>query len=132
MNLPLGQGALLRWRASAGECDMNERSSDALTAPAVARNREPILTILRKVLPKHGTVLEIASGTGEHAVYFAAALPSLIWQASDGDPLALKSIAAHRALAALSNLLAPIKLDVEAPSWPVTRAEAVVCINMIH
>src|SRR5829696_6570501 len=132
MNLPLGQGALLRWRASAGECDMNERSSDALIAPAVARNRDPILAVLRQVLPKHGTVLEIASGSGEHAVYFGAGLPDLIWQPSDIDPLALKSIAAHRASVGLPNLLRPIELDVEAAAWPIKRADAVVCINMLH
>jgi SAM-dependent methyltransferase len=101
-------------------------------APAVARNRDPILAVLRQVLPKHGTVLEIASGSGEHAVYFAAGLPNLTWQPSDVDPLALKSIAAYRASAGLPNLLAPVGLDVEAPSWPITRADALVCINMIH
>ena len=111
---------------------MIERPSNALIAPAVARNRDAIFAALRKVLPKQGTVLEIASGSGEHAVYFAAGLPTLTWQPSDIDRHSLKSISAHRALAALPNLLAPIKLDVEAPSWPVTRADAVVCINMIH
>jgi hypothetical protein len=112
--------------------DMNKRSPDALVAPAAARNREPILSVLREVLPKHGMVLEIASGSGEHAAHFAAGLPNLIWQPSDVDPLALKSIAAYRASALLPNLLAPVKLDVQAPSWPITRADAVVCINMIH
>ena len=111
---------------------MNDRLSDALIAPAVARNREPILSVLRQILPKHGTVLEIASGTGQHAVHFAAGLPNLTWQPSDVGMHALKSISAHRALAALPNLLAPIELEVEAPSWPVTRADAAVCINMIH
>ena len=67
---------------------MNDRSSDALIAPAVARNREPILAVLRQVLPTEGIVLEIASGSGEHAVYFAAGLPNLMWQPSDVDSLA--------------------------------------------
>jgi hypothetical protein len=111
---------------------MSTRSPDALMAPAVARNRGPILAVLREVLPKHGTVLEIASGSGEHAVHFAAGLLNLSWQPSEADPLALKSIAAYRASAALPNILAPLQLDVEAASWPVSQADAVVCINMIH
>lgn len=101
-------------------------------APAVARNRDPILAVLRRVLPAHGTVLEIASGTGEHAACFAGHFPHLIWQPSDIDPRALASIAAHRAAAALPNLREPVALDVTAASWTVTEADAVVCINMIH
>jgi SAM-dependent methyltransferase len=104
----------------------------ALTAPAVARNREPILAVLRRVLPARGTVLEIASGSGEHAVHFAAALPHLTWQPADIDPDALRSIAAYRAAARLQNLLPPLALDAASPDWPVTRADAVVSINMIH
>jgi SAM-dependent methyltransferase len=111
---------------------MNEYSSDALIAPAVARNREPILSVLRHVLPKHGTVLEIASGSGEHAVHFAAALSNLTWQPTDIEPVALKSISAHRASAALPNVLPPLQLDVEGASWPISRTDAVVCINMLH
>jgi SAM-dependent methyltransferase len=114
------------------KCGMNERSPGALVAPAVARNRDPILSVLRHVLPEHGTVLEIGSGSGEHAVYFAAGLPRLSWQPSDVDPLALKSISAHRASAALPNLLPPVELNVEATAWPITRVDAVVCINMLH
>jgi len=106
--------------------------SDALTAPAVARNRDPILAVLRQVLPRSGTVLEIASGTGEHAVHFAAALPNLTWQPTDLDAVMLRSISAHRALAELPNLLPSLDLDVEAPSWSITHADAVVCINMLH
>jgi len=102
-----------------------------LHAPAVARNRDPILAVLRRVLPARG-VLEIASGTGEHAVHFAAALPNLTWQPTDCDPDALRSISAHRAAAQLPNLLAPLALKVTASTWPVTHADAVVCINMIH
>jgi SAM-dependent methyltransferase len=104
----------------------------ALTAPAVARNREPILAVLRRVLAPAGTILEIASGTGEHAVHFAAALPGVTWQPSDSDPDALRSIAAHRESAGLPNLFAPLELDVTAPAWPVDTADAVVSINMIH
>jgi SAM-dependent methyltransferase len=108
------------------------RIEGALASPAVARNRDPILAVLRRVLPARGTVLEIASGTGEHAVHFAAGLPHLTWQPTDPDTDALASIAAHRASAQLPNLLAPLVLDACAPTWPVTRADAVVAINMIH
>jgi hypothetical protein len=104
----------------------------ALTAPAVARNREPILAILRRALPAQGVVLEIASGTGEHAVHFAAALPHLTWQPTDADTDALRSISAHRTSAQLPNLLSPLVLDAASPVWPVMHADAVVAINMIH
>jgi len=105
---------------------------NALTAPAVARNRDPILAVLRDVLPAAGTVLEIASGTGEHAVHFAAALPHLTWQPTDPDSQSRGSIAAHAAQTTLANLLPPLELDASAPVWPVARADAVVSINMIH
>jgi hypothetical protein len=101
-------------------------------APAVARNRDPILAVLRRVLPERGSVLEAASGSGEHAAYFAAALAGLAWQPSDPDPEARASIAAHRTRAGLPNLLLPLALDVAAADWPVGRADAVVAINMIH
>ncbi len=104
----------------------------AQRAPAAARNRDPILAVLRRVLPARGTVLEIASGTGEHAVHFAAALPDLTWQPTDRDSDALRSIAAHRKSARLRNLLSPIELDASAPVWPLVHADAVVAINMIH
>ena len=103
-------------------------------APATARNRAPILEVLRRVLPAEGVVLELASGTGEHAVHFAAALPGLTWQPSDPSPEARASIAAWRAEAALPNLRPPLPLDVVAP-WPlddVAPLAAIVCINMIH
>src|ERR671921_533883 len=93
-------------------------SQGALTSPSVVRNRDPILAVLHRVLPPAGTVLEIAGGTGEHAVYFAAALPHLTWQPSGQDEQALRNIAAHRALSELPNLLAPLSLDAAAPEWP--------------
>jgi hypothetical protein len=111
---------------------MTASFGNALTAPAVARNRDPILAVLRDVLPAAGTVLEIASGTGEHAVHFAAALPHLVWQPTDPDAQARGSIAAHAARAGLANLRPPLELDASAPTWPVTRADALVSINMIH
>lgn len=105
---------------------------DALTAPAVARNRDAILGVLARTLPAAGTVLEIASGSGEHAVHFARALPHLIWQPSDPEPVALRSILAHGREAALPNLREPLVLDAALPDWPARHAEAIVCINMIH
>ena len=100
-------------------------------APATARNREPIREVLARHLPAAGLVLEIASGTGEHAVHMAAAFPALRWQPSDASPDALASIEAWRREAGLPNLLAPVALDVAAP-WPVSAADAIVCINMVH
>jgi SAM-dependent methyltransferase len=102
------------------------------SAPHVARNAEPIEAVLRGVLPERGLVLEIASGTGEHALHFAHAFPQLRWQPSDPDPAALASIEAWRAGAELPNLLSPIALDACAQEWPVQRADAVVAINMVH
>lgn len=108
--------------------------SEARHAPAAARNREPILEVLRRVLPREGRVLEIASGTGEHAVFFAAALPDLVWIPTDADPNALPSIAAHRDLAAAPNVEPPRLLDTQEP-WPLEPDEkiaALVAINVIH
>jgi SAM-dependent methyltransferase len=102
-------------------------------APSTARNRGPILEVLRPRLPAEGLVLEVAAGAGEHAVHLAAALPGLQWRPTDPDPEALASIAAWREHAGLANLLAPLRLDAAEPeTWPVDRAEAVVNINMIH
>ncbi len=101
-------------------------------APATLRNREAIADVLRSILPPSGTVLEIASGTGEHAVYLAQQYPALTWQPSDPDVDALASIAAWRAEAATPNLLAPLQVDAAASSWPVAAADAVLCINMVH
>lgn len=84
------------------------------------------------MLPAHGTVLEISSGTGEHATFFAASLPALIWQPSDPDPASRASIAAWTAALAVPNVLPPLDLDARAPLWPLETADAVICINMIH
>lgn len=101
-------------------------------APATMRNREPIREVLARELPARGTVLEIASGSGEHAVFFARAFPDLAWQPSDADATSLASISAWLAEAQLANLREPIALDVTAPIWPVSHADAIVCINMVH
>jgi SAM-dependent methyltransferase len=98
----------------------------------VTRNREPILDVLRRVLPSRGLVLEIASGSGEHAAYFAKRLPALMWQPTDPDPRARASIAGHRTAADAPNLLPPLWLDAMSDEWPIQRADALVCINMIH
>jgi len=100
-------------------------------APATLRNRDAILAVLRAALPSSGLVLEVASGSGEHAVHFATALPALDWQPSDPDPAALATIEAWRGEAGLPNLRAPILLDAAA-DWPIDRADAMVCINMVH
>lgn len=101
-------------------------------APAVARNKAPITEILARHLPPTGLVLEIASGSGEHALHFAAHFPALNFQPSDPDAAALASIAAWREEARLPNLLPPLMLDVMADAWPIQTADAVLCINMIH
>lgn len=103
-----------------------------LSAPATQRNREPILEVLRRVLPTHGLVLEISSGTGQHAAFFAAALPGITWQPSDPAPAHLQSIEAWRQSSGSSNLLPAVFLDVAVAPWPVQQAAAVVNINMIH
>ncbi|MGA2817096.1 MAG: DUF938 domain-containing protein [Xanthobacteraceae bacterium] len=111
---------------------MSETSEPRLYHAHVARNRGPILDVLRRVLPARGKVLEIASGSGEHAAFFANGLPSVSWQPTDVGASALASIAAFRADAGAANLLAPRRLDVTSPQWPVARADAIVCNNMIH
>lgn len=113
----------------------------ARSSPAALRNRGAIAEVLAEVLQpadlmlragRQPLVLEIASGTGEHVVHFAATFPGLVWQPSDRDPEALASIAAHVRQAGLANVRAPVVLDATASVWPVEAAEAIVCINMIH
>ncbi len=108
-------------------------TSDARSfAPAAARNRDPILAVLRNHLPSRGLVLEIASGTGEHALHFARALPGLEFQPSDPDPAARASIDAWRIAEELHNIRPALALDAAADTWPIAAADAIVCINMIH
>ena len=103
--------------------------------PASQRNAEPIRKQLERILAparaRKGVVLEIAAGSGYHAAQFAGAFPELTWQPTDADAGARENIAAHVAAAGLANLKAPLALDVEAP-WPVARADAILCVNMIH
>lgn len=100
-------------------------------APATINNRDPIVAVLRDALPSHGLALEVASGSGEHAVHFAVSFPDLDWQPTDPDPAALASITAWRAESDLPNLCPPIHLNA-ADGWPVDRADAILCINMVH
>lgn len=107
-------------------------STSKKTAPSVDRNKEPILAVLRRVLPETGQVLEIASGTGQHVAYFASALTRLEWQPSDPDPDMRASIEAWVAEQGLTNLRSPVALDARDADWPVRRVDAVLCINMVH
>jgi SAM-dependent methyltransferase len=111
---------------------MAKASDPRFYYPHVVRNRDPILDVLRRVLPAEGLVLEIASGSGEHASYFAERLPSLSWQPTDSNPQAIASIAAHRTAANAANLLPPLHLDVTSAQWPIEHADVVMCNNMIH
>jgi hypothetical protein len=101
-------------------------------APSSTRNRDPLLQVLKSILPKTGTILEIASGTGEHACYFAPAFGTAIWQPTDTDEIAIASINAHRQADAPANLAPPLHLNVMEPKWHVNAADAVICINMVH
>ncbi|MGE0773581.1 MAG: DUF938 domain-containing protein [Sphingomonadaceae bacterium] len=111
---------------------MSHPPSPLQSAPAALRNREPILEVLRAALPPQGLVLEIASGTGEHVTYFAEALPDLEWQPSDPQADARSSIAAWTEAKPLTNVRAPLALDVHHRPWPVDDVAAIMCINMVH
>lgn len=112
---------------------INEAGAEARRhAPATLRNREAIATVLQQYLPEEGLVLEIASGSGEHIVHFAGAMPQLRWQPSDCEPAALDSIAAWTSESRRGNVEPPLLLDVHQPRWPVSRADAILCINMVH
>ena len=114
-------------------CDWSGQLSDQRRfAPATERNRDAIVEVLQGVLPQRGLVLEVASGSGEHAVHFARAFPKLLWQPSDPDAEALSSIRSWRDSEGAFNLLPPVELDAAAVGWPIASAEAVVCINMVH
>ena len=106
---------------------------ERLTSPATARNRAPILTVLQRVLPANARVLELASGAGEHAIFFASAMPGLTWQPSDPDGEARASIAAWIKAESVKNVLDPVAIDVCADDWGVIAPfDALVAINMIH
>lgn len=102
-------------------------------APAAARNRDPIWSALQPSLPEAGLVLEVASGSGEHAVHFAhRAAPGLVFQPSDPDPEARASIDAWTAATRLANIRPALALDATSETWPIAQADVVLCFNMIH
>ncbi|MFA6207139.1 MAG: DUF938 domain-containing protein [Methylocystis sp.] len=103
-----------------------------LFAPWTARNRGPILDVLRNVLPAKGVALEIASGAGEHVTFFAQHLPGLTFCPSDPNAEARESISAWIASTRLANVDAPLALNVEEFPWPISAADAIICINMTH
>ena len=107
-------------------------AADKRHAPATLRNRDAIAAVLAEWLPATGTVLEVASGSGEHIVHFAATFPALDWQPSDPDPAGLVSIAAWCGEAGLAKIAPPLALDASAGEWPIEYADAILCINMVH
>ena len=111
---------------------MTDQTDARRSSPAVFRNRGPILDILRNVLPAQGVILELASGSGEHINYFAERLTALDWQPSDPSPAARASIAAWKAAERLTNVRPPLDLDASALPWPVSAADAILAINMVH
>lgn len=101
-------------------------------AAATLRNREPILDVLKRVLPEEGLLLEVASGTGEHAAYMAPRLPGLTWQPTDCDATALADIDDAAAASGYDRILPALALDASEPGWPIDAADAIYCCNMIH
>ena len=112
--------------------DLNASDDGRLASPSAERNRKPIAEVLAEVLPQSGLVLEVGSGTGEHAVHFARAMPHLTWQPSEQDAACLRSISAWLAVEAQANVRQPLSLDVTDAQWPIAAADAIICINMIH
>jgi Protein of unknown function (DUF938) len=107
-------------------------TDERLYAPATERNREAILSVLKSVLPTHGKVLEIASGTGEHITFWAPHFPELTWQPSDPDPMHVASIASWMKQLPSANILSPLQLDVMNEAWGIDAVDVILCINMIH
>ncbi len=107
-------------------------TDDRLYRPATQRNKEPILEVLRSVLPERGLLLEVASGSGEHAVFFAGHFPGLEWRPTDPDEASRNSIAAWTASEGVQNVRAPLNLDVTRAQWPIDTADTMLCVNMIH
>lgn len=111
---------------------MSEQTDPRRHAPATLRNRAAILAVLTQEVPQQGVLLEIASGSGEHAAWMAPQLPALLWQPSDFEAEALPSIDAHAADSGAANIRAAVRIDVTQATWPVTAADALLCCNMIH
>ena len=116
-----------------GHANDDLKSADVrLHSPACLRNRDSILEVLKRVLPPSGILLEVASGSGEHAAYMAPKLSPLIWQPSEVEEALRASIGAYVDETASPNLMPPLRLDVYQEVWPLSRADALVCINMLH
>jgi cyclopropane fatty-acyl-phospholipid synthase-like methyltransferase len=114
-------------------CESADLNPDGrIVSPSAERNKAPIAEVLLRVLPAQGNVLEVSSGTGQHVVHFAQAMPHIRWQPTERDAESLKSISSWLGQANCPNVNAPVYLDVHDPVWPVDRVAAVVCINMIH
>jgi tRNA G46 methylase TrmB len=110
-----------------------EKTADGKwSTPSAERNKDPILDVLARVLPRRGVMLEIASGTGQHVVHFAKALPDLTWQPSDPDAELRESIALRVREEQRAKINSPIDLDVTKLPWPLPTADAVVAVNLIH
>jgi hypothetical protein len=112
--------------------EVEQRREQLPASPAAERNKQPIADVLARVLPRSGLVLEVASGTGQHAEHFASLLPSLTWQPSDADAGMFPALAARVQRAGLPNLRAPLSFDVHASAPPLDDVAAIVCSNMIH
>lgn len=110
----------------------NDKAGERHVSPSAERNKGVIGDVLARVLPREGLVVEISSGTGQHVVHFARAMPHVSWQPSECDDASLKSIARWIEGEGLANVLAPVRLDVTETPWPMVSAAAVVCLNMIH
>lgn len=112
--------------------DVDNLAEGRLVSPSAERNKGPIVDVLKRVLPDHGLILEVSSGTGQHIVHFAREMPHLHWQPTERDDGCLRSIAGWRAAEELPNVGEPLRLDVADRPWPIGPVAAVVCINMIH
>jgi len=122
-------------RTPAPNASIAETGADGrMTAPAAARNAEVITAVIQEISPLHGRAMEIASGTGQHVVRFAAALPDLIWQPTEPDALRRISIDAHAARAARPNLRPALPLDAARPGWHAEHSgqNLIVAINLLH
>src|SRR5271154_7129918 len=114
-------------------CEPSDVLADGrVVSPSAERNKGPIAEILMRVLPAQGEVLEVSSGTGQHILHFAQAMPHIRWRPTERDAASLKSIASWLRQIPAPNVNAPLRLDVYHASWPAHDVAAVVCINMIH
>jgi hypothetical protein len=111
---------------------VNLSADGRIVSPSAERNKGPIAEVLMRVLPKQGDVLEVSSGTGQHVVHFARAMPAIRWQPTEADADSLESIVSWLAQESLPNVNPPLPLDVHDEVWPVVEVAGVVCLNMIH